>query len=399
MPIKNNYEDKEKQSSSPTKDPYIFANSDYFTQMSSNEGAGESEQPTQNPQINPQPEEGGNDFDYYQALKDENYKSLLNNQVQLANARQQALKNTNVGLSAMGFNSAGYGALSRQGIENSYMQGLEANQENYANQNLDISRQQYEAEKAETNENFQSFNNIIGKGIENQWITTVEQLDDYFKRYGFIDDEGNFDKEAIAAKYGKESANQMELVYEMWKSQLQESETSESNASTSYNIQEAKTNFVDSNGKTGTMNDELGFIYGSGSQYLAKEGNVLMVKQNNTSGASYMYLMYSDGAWKQVDSATYHNASSSKQYEVYSDKNSNLYYNITHEGNTTKYGKGGKQKDWYDANEVKLSVKDRASLELLKASNPTKGAAVFTVGGQKWKVVWNGSFEQWYKVS
>lgn len=265
---------------------------------------------------------GGNDFDYYQALKDENYKSLLNNQVQLANARQQALKNTNVGLNAAGFGSAGYGALQRNGIESAYMQGLTQNQNDFATRNLDINKQQFDAEQNAMNENFKSFNSIIGAGMDNGYISSTDQLNDYFGRYGFLDNEGNFDRTKVAEQYGEESAKQMELMYEMWKSQLgQESNTAivngqeqEVDSTNSFALggnwdKQAYQNIKDQKGKSGTMNDEFKWL-GNNYELLsnAQNGTVLKISDNDNDGA-YAYFVYNNGRWIQTNYDAYSTAS------------------------------------------------------------------------------------------
>ena len=253
---------------------------------------------------------GGADFDYYQALKDENYKSLLNNQVQLANARQQALKNTNVGLNAMGFGSAGYGALQRNGIESAYMQGLEQNQNDFATRNLDINKQQFDAEQNAMNENFKSFNSIIGAGMDNGYISSTDQLNDYFGRYGFLDNEGNFDRTKVAEQYGEESAKQMELMYEMWKSQLgqeQSNQQAQENGESSNGFNFGKDfnkntykNFVDDRGKTGKLNDEFAWLEKNYNYIKPQEGTYLKISDNGTQQGSNMYFVYRNGSWVQT---------------------------------------------------------------------------------------------------
>ena len=320
-----------------------------------------------------QPKEESGDFDYYQALKDENYKSLLNNQVQLANARQQALKNTNVGLNAMGFGSAGYGALQRNGIESAYMQGLEQNQNDFVTRNLDINKQQYEAEQNAMNENFQSFNNIIGAGMENGYITSADQLDDYFNRYGFLDSEGNFDRAKVAEQYGEESAKQMELVYEMWKSQLgQESNTAivngqeqEVDSTNSFALggnwdKQAYQNIKDQNGKTGKLNDEFSWL-GSHQNILsdAKNGTVLKISDNDNDG-SYVYFVYNNGRWVQTNYDAY--SKSKDSYWVRSYKNESNYMLVDHNGERVWDGKKN------NSEIVEISAPDYSSFKLIVKS-------------------------------
>ena len=264
---------------------------------------------------------GGNDFDYYQALKDENYKSLLNNQVQLANARQQALKNTNVGLNAAGFGSAGYGALQRNGIESAYMQGLTQNQNDFATRNLDINKQQFDAEQNAMNENFQSLSTLMS-GAESS-----SQLDMIMDRYG-LNTDGNFDYEKAKQLYGEESAKQLDVLYNMYKDQY--TNNSDEIPLRDYNL--AISVITDNTGATGTMKDELQYLFAGKSGISPTDGTVVKVSDNGNDKHN-CYLVWKNGTWYQTDAKTY--AQSEDRYWLRSGTN-NTKMQIDHNGQEQK---------------------------------------------------------------
>jgi len=96
--------------------------------------------------------------DYYENLKQENYRALLSKEIQLANAKQNAMKATQNQLAGMGMAGSGYGAIQSTGIANNYLNAMAGAKEEYqTNQNKIM-----EAERTEqVKENEANFNSMV----------------------------------------------------------------------------------------------------------------------------------------------------------------------------------------------------------------------------------------------
>ena len=124
--------------------------------------------------------------DYYEQLKQENYKALLSKEIQLDNARQRALKNTNVQVNAAGMGSSGYGMTAQTGIESQYLTALEGAGQDYQAQENVIQQQQRDENLATANDNFQSITTLMGSS------SSTSQLNDILSTAGFIDKGGKW---------------------------------------------------------------------------------------------------------------------------------------------------------------------------------------------------------------
>ncbi len=130
--------------------------------------------------------------DYYKALRDENYKTLLDREIQLDNARQRAFQNANASLAASGLESSGYGQLAKQGIEGQYLQALGQANNDYAQANLQ-----------KQNENFNYLSELLGS------VGTEDERNAILGNYGLLNDDGTINNELVAQRYGAESPNQL----------------------------------------------------------------------------------------------------------------------------------------------------------------------------------------------
>lgn len=275
-----------------------------------------------------------NGVDYYKALKEQNYRALLDNEIQLDSARQRALKNTNAGLAAAGFNSAGYGQLSKNGIEEQYLRGLQNAQTTYQQENNNIAMQENEQKGND-------FNSLL-QMLDNDYVDSKETMYSVLKNYQLLDDKEQLDMDKVASLYGDEAAKQLGAIIGLKENGFGSNNETIAN----YTFAEAKTNIVDNNGEVGKLNDELDFLYGKGSQLVpAKEGTMLLVKGNTSAGSNYAYLVFKNGAWRQTDTETYHSAPQESRYELYSGKNTHDWFYVKNNGKETKYASSGKLYD------------------------------------------------------
>jgi len=157
------------------------------------------------------------DKDYYQALKDENYKALLQSEIQLDSARQRAMKNTQTQLAAQGMANSGYGSTNQTGIEGQYLTGLQNAQQNYQNQNLQIDQNKREAESAYQNEQFNSLTALMSGATSNDELNNLMVQ----QGYGTVGDDGKFAwNQQKLAGMNQDDALQLQSIYGMYDSQL-----------------------------------------------------------------------------------------------------------------------------------------------------------------------------------
>lgn len=258
------------------------------------------------------------DFDYYQAMKDQRYKELLDNQIQLDNARQRALKNTNTQLAAAGFDSSGYGQTARLGLESQYLQGLQNANNSYQNDLLQINKDQHEAELAKANDDYQSYLTLLDNAYDEEDLKNTMSKAGYNVETKTWNENSNLDETA---------RNILEQYYE---SGIKRIGTAGADSTPAYNIQEAYNLFTDQNGKK-TLGDEIYALY-VGKVVPTQEGNVIFMKENSKSSAKYTYLIYKNGAWRKATSEDYAKASEDKKYELYSNVNSKYDYNVKNSG-------------------------------------------------------------------
>lgn len=126
--------------------------------------------------------------DYYKLAKEQEFSTLLDKEVSLENAKQNAMKYAQNVTNAQGFGSTGYGASLNSGIYNAYMnKAMQA--ENDYNQNIkNIDYQQKLANEEKADDRFKSVTTMLTQadGIDSM----NKLLSDY--GYGSVDANGNF---------------------------------------------------------------------------------------------------------------------------------------------------------------------------------------------------------------
>ena len=254
------------------------------------------------------------DQDYYEALKSENYKTLLNSEIQLDNARQRALKQSSVGMNAQGLAGSGYQQLANNGIESQYLTGLQNAQQQYQNQNNVINEQQRQENLAQQNSNFESLTTLLSQA------GNTEQLSSIMQSMGYMDANGNY-----TAKYndlGADNQAQLNTLYNLYNSQLASQNMRlfnyDKKGSVEYYDKNGNVSYIDLNGggeqgwnkeTTALTNAINGGTIGNGS-YIALKND-----KDNT-----IYLYYNNGQ-------LYY--SSKEDYEKSTNKYNINKYNLT----------------------------------------------------------------------
>lgn len=245
--------------------------------------------------------------DYYEQLKQENYKTLLSKEIQLDNARQRALKNTNVQVNALGMGSSGYGMTAQTGIESQYLSALEGASKGYQEQENVIAQQQREANLASANDNFQSITTLMGSS------SSTAQLQNTLYEAGFLDESGNW-----TDKLGTLNENdqfQLKTLYNMYNTQLADTEWISNNTLNGQGFKDYATalnNITTSEGGSGDkIANEIKFLFNDPSMANKPDGYVVKLARGN--GNHNAYMIYKNGVWYQTTASVYNQATSNKQ--------------------------------------------------------------------------------------
>lgn len=156
------------------------------------------------------------DKDYYEELKSENYKTLLDSEIQLDNARQRAMQNSQTQLNAMGMGSSGYGSTVKTGLESQYLSGLQNAQNAYQDRNMQIGQQQRQAEMAEADDRFNSLTALMGQA------QSQDDLNKILSNYGYRTDSG-WNEDALAGM-SQDDRLQLQSLYTLFNSQIANSD-------------------------------------------------------------------------------------------------------------------------------------------------------------------------------
>lgn len=123
----------------------------------------------------------------YDDLRNQNYKNLLDNQIQLESARQSALKASKSQLASQGLFGTGYGGVASSGISNAYINAMNAANTSYSETDADIAKQEAAANEEKANSNFTTLTSLMGQAED------LDDLNSVLSEYGItINDDGTF---------------------------------------------------------------------------------------------------------------------------------------------------------------------------------------------------------------
>lgn len=221
--------------------------------------------------------------DYYNALKNESYKALLNSEVQASIARDQALKYTNNSLRAKGYGNQGLAESTNLGLHSQYQTALANAASNYQENIKGINEQ----ERTAQNDNFQSMATLMGGA------TDSNQLNDIIKTYGYgeLNDDGTMAwNEKAMANLDENSKKQLQILYNMYNAQLNQSQTPTFNSLEALN----SGTYVGKDGKVHQFKDhyveEMKYLWHIGSNGQLTKGDSIEVKNGNGDTAYLEWL-------------------------------------------------------------------------------------------------------------
>lgn len=248
-------------------------------------------------------------IDYYEELKNQNYKTLLDKEIQLDVARQRAQNRMGTQLNAQGFGSSGYGQTAQTGINSAYLSALGQAEQAYNTENNNIALQQQEAQEAEANDNFQSLTTLM------QSATTSDQLNKILSNYDISYDGENFSGEGWDS-LDAESQKQLQSLYDLYVDNL----SSNADSVYTYNNQSV-TKYYDSEGNEQSINLDGGYENGwnkenKGLQEAIANGSIpsgSYIDLCNKHG-NHIYVYYSNGQLYYATPEQYNNAQSKYQF-------------------------------------------------------------------------------------
>lgn len=240
--------------------------------------------------------------EYYKRQKEQLEQKKLNAAIQLNNARQDAMKNTQNYLRGSGYGSQGYGASQLINTNNAYNNQLGNNQNDYWKRLQELDQQQNEAIQQKYQESFDKFSNVAGS-FEGDNFYTQGQLYGLFKQ----DNTGKWQIDTENDAYKNLSlANQNALKGLV---QNHENNLNSTNIGTKKFGTDGNVSYVTINGihETDTIDNKFKLETNALNSALAggkeiKNGSA--IEMTNTWGDK-VYLQYKNGELYYIDQATY----------------------------------------------------------------------------------------------
>jgi hypothetical protein len=154
---------------------------------------------------------------YYDELKKESYKTLLDAEIQASASRDRALKYTNAGINANGYGGQGIAESTKLGVGNQYQQALQNANSQYRNEIANIQQQEREENLANANDQFESMTTLMNSS------TSQEQLNDIMTRYGVTPNADGTFTYSDDSPLTTNDKRQLEILYNMQNESLKKS--------------------------------------------------------------------------------------------------------------------------------------------------------------------------------
>ena len=241
--------------------------------------------------------------DYYKMLQDENYKTLLDREIQLNNSRERALRQTNANLAGLGLASAGYGQTAKSSVESQYLNALNSAEDTYQEQSI----ANKDAAIQYGNDRFDAF---LAK-LDAYDMYDEDERNRTLQEYGVLNDDGTLNEEELYKRYGEDSVRDFKAMYQKWQ---------DGSGATTEEDEADKAN------KDAT-NDEMNFLTGNDKNNLdgkefynnLKEGDVVKLS-GNEKDIHQKYYKFQNGKLVECSKEDYEKAKS--KYWIRSHENS-----------------------------------------------------------------------------
>lgn len=246
---------------------------------------------------------GSSSSDDYEDLRNQNYKNLLDNQIQLESARQSAMKASRSQLASQGLFGTGYGSLANTGISNAYINAMNSANTSFAETDADISAKEKAADEEKASSNFTTLTTLMGQAED------MDDLSAVLSEYGItLNDDGTFSGDYYDAM-DDDSKKQFGVTYRLLANAKKYSGqtgygdyASMINGLTMTNGESANT------GSHQGLQDEVEALFSSGDRF-AKEGTVVKLSNGNNRD-NVAFVVYHNGKWYSATSGDYATAKS-----------------------------------------------------------------------------------------
>lgn len=241
---------------------------------------------------------------YYDLAQKEQWRELLDAEIQLENSKNNALKYASNQIANQGLSSQGYSSSVNAGIYNDYL-----NAANQANINYQNNMQELSTEQA--NDRFESVTTMLTQATNVSQMNTL--LQDY--GYGTVDEDGNFIfSETIPEGMSADDWYQLKYYYTLQKDYLDEGTAND--LPTYFDYEDLKwAQYTDSYGTVTNMNNafghEIAYIFENKAPDVLpnvndyQNGDTIMLR---SEAGQIAYLTYTGNGWQITDRSTYEKA-------------------------------------------------------------------------------------------
>ena len=256
----------------------------------------------------PTKQKSTNNNDYYELARQQEYGTLFDKEVELENAKQNALKYTQNQINAQGFGGTGYGSSIQSGIYNTYLNKVGNAQSEY-NQNIkDINASEQADIDAKANDRFQSVTTMLTQA------STQEQMDNLLSQYGYgTVDNGTFTWNEKPEGMSEDDWYQMQYYYNLQKDAIAQG----ADTTAYYNSLDSLNNmtFIGANGTAETFNsrfrEEANTLWHYAQNGTYANGDAVKVANKN---GNIVYLEWTKNGFKQISEEQY--KANSNKWEV-----------------------------------------------------------------------------------
>lgn len=244
---------------------------------------------------------------YYDLARKQEFTTLLDKEIQLENAKANALKYTNNQLANAGLNTQGYGSSANTGIYNQYLNALTSAKNTYDTNVNNINLQEQEA----GNDRFESITTMLTQA------STLEQMNNLLQDYGYgtVDSEGNFNFNEKPEGISEDDWYQIKYYYNLQKNNIGAIDNVTTggawDGTDNFYYYDSKGSFT---GSTDTFSEQANKLKARVNSGIMQPGTYVVLV--NPSG-NRAYLYYGkDGSIKYVSSAIYEKNKTSNNYVV-----------------------------------------------------------------------------------
>lgn len=271
-------------------------------------------------------QQSSNANNYYEMSKQQEYATLLDKEIELENAKSNALKYTNNQMAAQGFASQGYGSSYNSGMSGRYLDALGRAQKDYKSSIDNLNYQQYQEKKNNDNDRFESITTMLSQA------SNIEQMNQLLSDYGYgslVENDGvaEFQWNEKPEELTDDDWYQMQYYYNLQKSAIESMKEPAYNTYASIDALNNAT-FTMSDGNISTLGEhyaeEAKVIWHHASNGDYEDGATIMI--TNGEGDT-IYMQWTSNGFKSVDKKTYNEASSKYTLTRGKDKN-NIYKKV-----------------------------------------------------------------------